>query len=245
MFKDEETFLFKDWIWPNALDDFKGKEVLECGCGSGQHTALIAPYAKKVTAVDLNTVDIAAERNKEFGNIEFIEADIATMDLGKKFDIVFSIGVVHHTDNPDMTVENLKRHLKTGGKLILWVYSEEGNFLVKSVVDPIRKAFLRKISRKKLFTISRCITCLMYIPIYSIYRIPFRFLPYYEYFKNFRNMSFERNNLNVFDKLNAPQVDFISEARIKKWFDKEFENVHISPYNGVSWRASGIKKCLE
>lgn len=242
MFKDEEAFLFKDWIQPNTLDDFKGKEVLECGCGGGQHTALIAPYAKKVTAVDLNTVDIAVERNKKFNNVEFIEADIATMDLGKKFDIVFSIGVIHHTDHPEMSIENLKRHLKSGGRLILWVYSEEGNFLVKNVVEPIRKIFLSRMSRKKLFILSRCITCLMYIPIYSIYLLPFRFLPYYEYFENFRNLSFERNMLNVFDKLNAPQVDFISEDRFKRWFEKEFEDVRINSYKGVSWRGSGIKK---
>jgi len=77
----------------------------------------------------------------------------------------------------------------------------------------------------------------------SIYLLPLRFLPYYEYFENFRKMSFYRNNLNVFDKLNAPQVEFISSERIQKWFNnKEFEDVHISSYKGVSWRVTGRKK---
>ena len=80
------------------MEDFKDKEVLECGCGGGQHTSFIAPYAKHITAVDLNTTAIARERNKGKANIEFIEADIMTMDLNKQFDIVFSIGVIHHTD---------------------------------------------------------------------------------------------------------------------------------------------------
>ena len=35
MLKDDEFFLFKDWIYPNVLEDFKDKEVLECGCGGG------------------------------------------------------------------------------------------------------------------------------------------------------------------------------------------------------------------
>ena len=57
-----ELFLFKDWIYPATLKDFRGKDVLECGCGGGQHTSFVSPFAKSVTAVDLNTVDIAKER---------------------------------------------------------------------------------------------------------------------------------------------------------------------------------------
>lgn len=241
LLKDDELFLFKDWILPNTLDDFYGKEVLECGCGGGQHTSFIAPYAKSVTAVDLNTTDIAKERNKNFTNIEFIEADIAKMDLGKKFDIVFSIGVIHHTDNPDETVKNLIKHVKPGGKLIVWVYSEEGNSLVKYLVEPFRKIFLKKMKRKNLLILSKIIAAFMYVPVYTIYLLPLKFLPFYEYFDNFRKMSFYRNTLNVFDKLNAPQVDFISNERISRWFDKSlFENVHINAYKGVSWSGSGV-----
>jgi len=242
LLEDNELFLFKDWIYPNTLDDFKYKEVLECGCGGGQHTAFLAPYARSITAVDLNTVKIAVERNKIFKNVIFIEDDIAKMNLNRQFDIVFSIGVIHHTDDPDATVQNLIKHLKVGGLLILWVYSKEGNMLVRKIVEPFRKFFLKNLSRKFLLNISKVITFFLYIPVYTIYLLPFRFLPYYDYFKNFRILNFYRNTLNVFDKLNAPQVDFISFNRIKSWFNKElFCRIHISPYKGVSWRGSGIK----
>lgn len=243
MFSDDELFLFKDWIYPNTLDDFKDKEILECGCGGGQHTSFIAPYAKEIAAVDLNTIEIAKERNGQFNNINFLELDIAKMDLKRQFDFVISIGVVHHTDNPDKTVNNLKRHVKEGGRLILWVYSKEGNFIAETVIEPLRNFFLKNISRKKLFILSKILTSLMYIPIYSVYKLPLRFLPYYDYFGNFRKLSFNRNNLNVFDKLNAPQVEFISRERVSSWFNyDEFKNVHISLYKGVSWRASGTKR---
>jgi len=65
---------------------------------------------------------------------------------------------------------------------------------------------------------------------------------FYEYFDNWRKLSYERNVLNVFDKMNAPQTWFISEKQIRSWFDpKEFSEIHITPYKGVSWRGSGVK----
>lgn len=241
MLADNELFLFEDWIRPVTLEDFRGKTVLECGCGGGQHTAFIAPYAREIVAVDLNTVDIARARNRRFSNVTFVEADIAAMSLGRSFDIVLSIGVVHHTDDPDRTVENLKRHVAPGGLLILWVYSEEGNWLISHVVEPARKLVLRRLSRKALLAATRLLCVLMYAPIHTLYRLPLPFLPYYEYFQNFRRLSFRRNTLNVFDKLNAPQVQLVSRDRIEHWFEGPlFARYVITPYRGVSWTGVGF-----
>ena len=242
MLRDNELFLFKDWILPNTLEDFKDKDVLECGCGGGQHTAFIAPHARSVTAVDLNAAEVARERNKDFKNVSFVEADIAAMDLGRQFDVVFSIGVIHHTDDPEKTVANMVKHTRPGGKVIIWVYSKEGNALVEHGVEPFRKAFLAGMSRKGLLRLSQFICLLMYPPIYTVYLLPLKRLPFYEYFQNFRKMSFERNVLNVFDKLNAPQVQFMERARVERWVPADkFRDVSITPYKGVSWRVSGIK----
>lgn len=239
--QDDSLFLFQDWIYPFTLRDFTDKEVLECGCGGGQHTSFIAPYANNITSVDLNAVNVAKKRNKSFQNIIFKDADILSMDLNKQYDIVFSIGVIHHTDDPDLAVKNMIKHTKKGGKVIIWVYSKEGNFIVRAFIEPFRKIFLTKVSRNNLLILSRMLTLLMYLPIYSLYLLKLKFLPYYEYFQNFRKLSFYRNVLNVFDKLNAPQVEFIDRERAERWTNGNFSNIHISRYKGVSYRISFTK----
>ena len=115
LFEDEERFLFEEWIAPRTLEDFRGKTVLECGCGGGQHTGFVAPVAAHVTAVDLNAIEVARSRNAAYANIRFLESDIAALDLAERFDVVFCIGVIHHTDDPDGTFDAIYRHCKPGG----------------------------------------------------------------------------------------------------------------------------------
>ena len=113
---------------------------------------------------------------------------------------------------------------------------------MKHTVEPFRKSILLNVNRKTLLQLARFITAIMYLPIYTVYLLPLKILPYYHYFVNFRKLSFYRNVLNVFDKLNAPQVMFITQDHARSWLkNNEFDQIHISSYNNVSWRISGIK----
>jgi len=241
-FRDDSLFLFREWIHPSTVDAFYGKTVLDAGCGGGQHLVFIAPYARRVIGADLNTAQIAKARTAGFPNVTVLEADIAEMDLDETFDIVYSIGVIHHTDDPDKTVENLKRHVKSGGRLILWVYAHEGNSLHRALLEPVKHYFLRRLPKPSVKLLAKMLTVMIYVPTYSIYLLPLRFLPFYEYFENWRRLPFERNLLNVFDKLNAPQTAFIRREQVERWINPgEFMEIHISHYKGLSWRASGTK----
>jgi SAM-dependent methyltransferase len=246
LFQDDERFLFEEWIAPLTLEDFRGKTVLEMGCGGGQHTGFMAAVAASVVAVDLNTVDIARERTRSLTNVELVEADIAALDLGRQFDVVYCVGVIHHTDDPDRTFESLYRHCRPGGTIVVWTYSAEGNALVRFVVEPLRKVFLRRLPRRVLAWLSGAITAALYPPVHTIYRVEaLRALPYFEYFRNFRRLGFQRNLLNVFDKLNAPQTRFTTRQTCERWFSRErFEpsSISIRPYAGVSYSLVGRKR---
>ena len=239
-FYDDNEWLFTEWIWPKTLEDFRGKDVLDCGCGGGQHINFVSPYAASVTGVDLNAIACAGENAKHLKNVTLVEADLAEMDLKKTFDIVYCIGVLHHTDNPDKTFASIARHCKTGGNVIVWVYSHEGNFWNRTLLESFKRSVLLKLPRSINLIIAHLLTALLYIPIYTIYLLPLKSLPFYEYFQNWRKLSYQRNLLNVFDKMNAPQTWFISKKQIEGWFDPDkFKDISITPYKGVSWRGSG------
>lgn len=241
-------FLYHEWSYPWKYADFKDKDVLDAGSGPRVQVRLLSQYASHVTAVDLEAIATTRDRTKQVDGapIEHVQADIAAMDLGKQFDVVNCVGVIHHTDDPSKTFQNLARHVKPGGIIIIWAYAREGNWLMEHIVEPLRQRLLARASHDTVWRLSLLLNALMWLPIQTIFRLPLRMLPYYEYFGNSRKMSFRRNALNIYDKLNAPQQHFIPEETIRLWFDESvFEDVHISLYKGVSWRGSGRKRMAE
>lgn len=242
-FQDTEAFLFFDWIQPRALDDFRGKTVLDAGCGPGHHMRLVAPVAQQVTGLDLNTADLARQLLADLPNTRLVEGDIVHYQPDEPFDIVYSIGVIDHTDSPDASFASLHRLTRPGGLTMVWVWSQEGNALMSNGIEPMRAALLKNRGRATVEGVARFLTAVLYPIVYSVYQLPLAFLPYYDYFANFRKLSFDRNALNVFDKLNAPYTEFISRERIERWFNpRDYEDVSITYYKGVSWCASGRKR---
>ncbi len=241
-FYDDSLFLFKEWIYPQDLDFFTDKDVVDCGCGGGQHINFIAPYAKNVLGIDLNTTHIARKNNAGRNNVSFAEGDLAKISLGKKYDIAYSIGVLQHTTDPDKTFANIKTFVKPGGRIIIWCYSKEGNWPNWALLEPVKRGVFLKLPFKAKIALSSVLTVAMYLPIYSVYLLPVKFMPYYDYFRNWRKLSFSRNKLNVLDKLNAPITNFITREQVYRWLNKqEFRDVHIDHYNQISWRISGTK----
>ncbi len=113
------------------FEKWRGKKVLEIGCGIGTDTMNFARAGANVTAVDLSaqSIKLARKRAEVFGlsdNINFYEANAERLSEFiplQKYDLVYSFGVIHHSPNPEKIVEQIRQNfVHTDSELKLMVY---------------------------------------------------------------------------------------------------------------------------
>lgn len=110
----------------------EGKTVLDAGCGSGYSALLLFGELLntcRYIGADISTaVDVAVQRFAEKRvRGEFIQVDLLDLpeDLGA-FDIIFSEGVLHHTDSTEKAIRYLATKLNPGGYFMFYVYNKKG-----------------------------------------------------------------------------------------------------------------------
>ena len=104
----------------------KGLKVLDIGCGNGYVLFQYARHGAEVTGVDLTSTAIDLSRKRfELAKMPgtFVEIDGQHLPFpDDHFDVVCSMGVLHHISNPEPTVNEMYRVLKPGGRLIVMLY---------------------------------------------------------------------------------------------------------------------------
>ena len=94
--------------------------VLECACGTGLLSAVIAEKCRQLTATDFSEKMLRkAEKNcRSFHNISYLQADITKLPFVEgSFDKVVAANVIHLLDNPLAAISELNRVCKDGGML--------------------------------------------------------------------------------------------------------------------------------
>lgn len=111
------------------FDRWKGKRVLEVGCGIGTDSINFARAGAQLTAVDLSSesLKIAKQRADVMGvadRIEFVQANAEelTSVVSGEYDLVYSFGVIHHTPRPERALAEMRALTAPGGTLKLMVY---------------------------------------------------------------------------------------------------------------------------
>lgn len=133
-----EPLSFEDYLrtlFPHAEAPFPPLagplELLVAGCGTGQESADLArqfPDAR-VLAVDLSLASLCYARRKTralgLANVEYAQADILELaSLGRTFDVISSVGVLHHLADPLAGWRALAGCLRPGGFMQVGLYSE-------------------------------------------------------------------------------------------------------------------------
>ncbi len=120
------TFLDDLQFYKRWLPQKKDACILELCCGTGRLTIPIAKDGYNISGVDYTPtmLEQAKVKASEAGlDVEFIEADIRTLDLKEKYDLIFiPFNSIHHLyKNEDLfrAFNVVKKHLKEGGLFLL------------------------------------------------------------------------------------------------------------------------------
>lgn len=122
----------------------KNKIILDIGCGPGRFIDISKKLGSKlIVAIDYSSaIDASKEnfKNKD-QNILFIQADALNLPFkDNSFDFAYSIGVFHHTPDPEKGVKEAQRILKKNGEFSLSVY-RKGGYYDLPTVQALRKFF--------------------------------------------------------------------------------------------------------
>jgi ubiquinone/menaquinone biosynthesis C-methylase UbiE len=115
-----------------AFADFprwKGKKVLEIGCGIGTDSINFARAGADVTVVDVSeaSLELCRKRFDLFGlKARFFSGnaeDLGSFIPEEKYDLIYSFGVIHHTPRPERVIEQLHRFCGPATEVRIMVYS--------------------------------------------------------------------------------------------------------------------------
>ncbi|MGO8793592.1 MAG: methyltransferase domain-containing protein [Candidatus Sulfotelmatobacter sp.] len=145
-------------------EDLAGKLVLDVGCGMGRFAEVATRWGACVVGVDLSLAPEAAAENLADRDATFLQADVFKLPFApESFDLIYSLGVLHHTPNCELAFKMLPPLLKPGGSIAIWLYSKYNNWYKMS--DVYRK-LTRRMSPKMLHRL-----CYAVVPLYGIHRI--------------------------------------------------------------------------
>jgi SAM-dependent methyltransferase len=109
---------------------WRGKRVLEVGCGMGTDAVNFARAGADYSAVDLSdaSLELARKRFEVFGlkgDLRRCNAEELSMVAPpRSFDLVYSFGVIHHTPNPAAVIREIRKIVKDDGEIRLMLYAK-------------------------------------------------------------------------------------------------------------------------
>lgn len=125
------------------FEKWKGKRVLEIGCGIGTDAVNFARAGADYYGMELSieSMKLAQQRFEVFGlSGTFFNANAEVLPeelLSQKFDLVYSFGVIHHTPHPERIVANVRKVLAPDGEFRFMVYAKKSwkNIMIEHGFD--------------------------------------------------------------------------------------------------------------
>lgn len=234
--------LFREVVEPLVpVSEFGGLHIAEIGAGTGRISSmLLEAGASRVTALEpSDAIGPLRDNLARFGQrFEIIHASGEKLPAGP-YDMVVSIGVLHHIPDPVPTVRAAFERLRPGGRLFIWVYGREGNGLYLTFAEP-----LRAITKRLPHFANATLSWLLDVPLkaYIVACRKFR-LPMNEYMRDcLDKLTADKRRLVIYDQLNPRWAKYYSQQEVRDLLEKNgFTDVRLHARLGYSWSAIGTK----
>lgn len=138
------------------------KIILDAGCGSGFSGLLFFGEHLKhhdYLGVDISSaVDVARSRFAESGCPgDFLQMDLLNLPIPENsLDMVFSEGVLHHTDSTELAIKSLARKLKSKGRFLFYVYIRKAD--IREFTDDFVREKLRSMTDEQAWAALKPLT---------------------------------------------------------------------------------------
>jgi len=240
---------FRDYMSPHTPESFRGKRVLDAGCGSGRHAYYAARNGAEVWAVDIGSaVEVAKANNQSLDNVRVAQADIHHLPFEpESFDLVYSIGVLHHLPDPESAFRNLLRYIKPGGWIQIYLYWRPENQQLKRVLLSLVTAARRittRIPHRLLYGLSFPVAAIAFAGFVWPYQLLLAAglkagaerMP----MKQYARYPFRVCVNDQFDRLSAPIESRYTRGEVEEWMRRAgLEEIFVRPNYG--WCATGRK----
>ena len=228
--------------WTKVIKNKKfwsGKTILDAGCGIGRNTYWPMSYgAKSAELFDMDdrTLKAAKTNLKQYNEVNIKKLSIYEIPYKNKFDISFSIGVVHHLEFPEKAIDKLVQATKPGGKVLVWLYGYENMEIYVYVLNPIRKILFSKAPLG-------IVRFMSYIPTFFLYIYIHLGITKLEYFKLLKKLSFIQIQQIVFDQMLPKTAKYYKKNEALNLLNHPDLHEHkIEWVNQCSWSVMASKK---
>lgn len=229
---------FRRWTAHLTPDDWKGRTFLDVGCGMGRNSYWPMTYgAASGVAVDIDARSLQAARRTLQPYPTVVVEERSAYDLGYKdrFDVVFSIGVIHHLEFPKTALAAMAGAAKPGGKVLIWVYGLENNHWIVAVLNPLRRALFSRLPIGLVHHLSLYPTALLWLALrFGFGRI--------EYFRLLQRLDFAHLRSIVFDQMLPKIANYWPRETVAALMrGAGLADVSLIWVNEMSWSAIGTK----
>jgi SAM-dependent methyltransferase len=233
--EDLEVFLEDSQI---SEKEFGGKVILDAGCGMGRYTRIAGKMGCEIIGIDLSQSTVKAyQMNKDNPSVHIIQGDILHLPFRKRqFDVIYSLGVLHHTPDAKEAFLNLIKFIRKDGIVSAWVYGTAGEYhdFKTNPLKENRQRYIRSTMAKRLhwfivyireilFKTVRLVTTRMYVPLLYLLCYPFAAIgkvPLLKYLTASVHKNWKVRLLENFDWFSPQYQSHHTKEEVAGWFNQ-------------------------